>query len=58
MRSGDIIRLELDGTTVTGEARLAQGIGRVREVEVAQDGALVVITDEENGRLVRLTPEG
>ena len=37
---------------------MAQGIGRVREVEVAQDGALVVITDEENGRLVRLTPEG
>lgn len=58
LRSGDIIRLELDGTTVTGEARLAQGIGRVREVKVAQDGALVVITDEENGRLVRLTPEG
>lgn len=58
LRSGDIIRLDIQDGAVTGEARHAQGIGRVREVEVAQDGALMVITDEDSGKLIRITPEG
>ncbi|MDO5706825.1 MAG: PQQ-dependent sugar dehydrogenase, partial [Paracoccus sp. (in: a-proteobacteria)] len=55
MRSGDLIRLTIDGERVTGEARHLQGIGRVREVEVAADGALMIITDHENGQLIRVT---
>ncbi|WP_103173103.1 PQQ-dependent sugar dehydrogenase [Paracoccus sp. SY] len=56
MKSNDLVRLELDGDRVTGEARHLQGIGRVREVEVARDGALMLLTDEDNGRLIRVTP--
>jgi len=58
LRSEDVIRLSIEGGEVTGEARHLRGIGRVREVEVASDGALMVITDHENGQLIRITPEG
>ena len=56
LKSNDLVRLEMDGDRVTGEARHLQGIGRVREVEVARDGALMLLTDEDNGRLIRVTP--
>ncbi|WP_306754857.1 PQQ-dependent sugar dehydrogenase [Paracoccus actinidiae] len=55
LKSNDLVRLEMDGDRVTGEARHLQGIGRVREVEVARDGALMLLTDEDNGRLIRVT---
>ena len=58
LQSSDIIRLRIEDGTVVGESRHAEGIGRVREVEVAQDGSLVVIIDEEDGQMIRLTPEG
>ncbi|MBY5972271.1 PQQ-dependent sugar dehydrogenase [Ferrimonas balearica] len=51
-----LVRLELDGTSVTGEARYLQGQGRVRDVDVAADGAVMILTDADNGELVRLTP--
>ncbi|WP_410216733.1 PQQ-dependent sugar dehydrogenase [Paracoccus sp. (in: a-proteobacteria)] len=57
LRSQDVIRLQIEDGRVVGEDRHLQGIGRVREVEVASDGALMVITDEENGQLIRVTPE-
>lgn len=58
LQSQDIIRLTIEDGRVTGEQRYAEGIGRVREIEVASDGALMVITDHPNGALIRLTPEG
>lgn len=51
-----LVRLELDGTRVTGEARYLQGQGRVRDVDVAQDGSVMILTDATNGKLIRLTP--
>ncbi|MDO5612635.1 MAG: PQQ-dependent sugar dehydrogenase [Paracoccus sp. (in: a-proteobacteria)] len=57
MRSGDLIRLTLDGDRVTGEARYLDGIGRVREVEVAADGALMIITDHADGKLIRVSAD-
>ena len=51
-----LVRLELDGTSVTGEARYLQGQGRVRDVDVAADGAVMILTDADNGELIRLTP--
>ncbi|MGD9966100.1 MAG: PQQ-dependent sugar dehydrogenase [Hyphomonadaceae bacterium] len=51
-----LVRLELDGERVIGEERFALGIGRLRDVTESEDGALWVVTDEDNGRLVRLTP--
>ena len=52
LKSASVVRLKLQGDQVAGEQHLAQGIGRVRDVAVAPDGALMVLTDE--GALVRL----
>lgn len=57
LQSEDLIRLTMEDGRVTGEARHLEGIGRVREVEVASDGAIFLITDHENGALIRVTPE-
>ncbi|MFN4297101.1 MAG: PQQ-dependent sugar dehydrogenase [Brevundimonas sp.] len=50
-----LARLVLDGDRVAGEERLLTGLGeRIRDVAVGDDGAVYVVTDEQNGRLVRL----
>jgi glucose/arabinose dehydrogenase len=51
-----LVRLELNGERVVGEERFELGIGRIRDVVEAPDGALWVVTDEDNGGLYRLTP--
>ncbi|WP_241963360.1 PQQ-dependent sugar dehydrogenase [Paracoccus suum] len=53
--SQSIVRLALEGDKVTGEARDLQGIGRVRDVAVAADGALMLLTDADDGALIRVT---
>ena len=58
LASQALVRLELDGTRVTGEARYLEGMGRVRDVDVAADGAIMVLTDARNGALIRLTQGG
>lgn len=50
-----IVRLKLDGDRVAGEARHLQGIGRVRDIAVADDGALMIVTDEDDGQLIRVS---
>jgi glucose/arabinose dehydrogenase len=52
--SRSLVRLDLDGDTVAGEERLAQGIGRVRDVAIDHDGSILVVIDDENGSLIRL----
>lgn len=50
-----VVRLDLSGDTVVGEERLAEGVGRVRDVAVDRDGAVLFITDEgDASRLMRL----
>lgn len=56
LASQALVRLELDGTRVSGEARYLQGQGRVRDVDVAQDGSVMILTDSRDGTLVRLSP--
>lgn len=56
LQAGALVRLELDGGRVTGEARHLQGIGRVRDVEIAADGSVMVLTDQGSGAMVRVTP--
>ena len=51
-----LVRLDIDGERVTGEERFALGVGRLRDVAESADGALWVVTDEDDGGLVRLTP--
>lgn len=52
-----LVRLTLDGQRITGEARYFQGRWRVRDVRVARDGAVMMLSDESNGALIRVTPE-
>lgn len=52
-----IVRLDIKDGRVAGEARYLQGIGRIRDVDVAQDGSLMILMDSRNGALIRLTPE-
>jgi glucose/arabinose dehydrogenase len=54
--SAALVRLELDGERVVGEERFALGVGRIRDLAESEDGALWIITDESDGRLLRLTP--
>jgi glucose/arabinose dehydrogenase len=52
-----LVRLATEGDRVTGEERLLFGRGvRLRQVVVARDGALLILTDESSGRILRLTP--
>lgn len=52
-----LIRLRLDGERIVGEERLLTGLRqRIRDVRVAADGRVYVLTDAADGRLLRLTP--
>jgi glucose/arabinose dehydrogenase len=52
-----VIRLTIDGNTLKNEERIDMK-RRIRDVLQARDGALLVVTDEKDGALLRLTPEG
>jgi glucose/arabinose dehydrogenase len=53
-----LVRLSTDGDRVTGEERLLFDRRiRMRDVVVAAHGALLVLTDEARGRILRLAPE-
>ena len=52
-----LIRLSLEGDTVVGEERLLEKQSwRIRDVEVGPDGAVYLLTDEDQGRLLKLAP--
>jgi glucose/arabinose dehydrogenase len=57
LADASLIRLTLDGDRVVGEERLLKEIGaRIRDVRVGPDGAVYVLTDEDDGKLLRLDP--
>ena len=50
-------RLVMDGETVVAEEHLLVDRGeRIRDVRVAPDGSVFVLTDEEDGKVLRLAP--
>jgi glucose/arabinose dehydrogenase len=52
-----LVRLERDGDKITKEERLLTGLGeRIRDVRQGPDGALWLLTDNPNGRILRLAP--
>lgn len=55
---GALVRLEIDGDTVTREERLLRNQGRVRDVVEDADGSLLVLIDSAAGSLLRLRPKG
>jgi glucose/arabinose dehydrogenase len=52
-----LARLEVDGNRVVREERLLKGMGqRIRDVRQGPDGYLYLLTDEDDGRVLRLEP--
>ncbi|AUH64939.1 PQQ-dependent sugar dehydrogenase [Paracoccus zhejiangensis] len=50
-----LVRLRLADGKVIGEARHLQDIGRVRDVEVASDGAIMLLIDDPEAPMIRVT---
>lgn len=57
LSSQAVIRLTVDGASVKSEERLDMK-RRIRDVLQVDDGAILAITDEKNGALLRLSPGG
>ncbi|HSH88908.1 MAG TPA: PQQ-dependent sugar dehydrogenase [Ramlibacter sp.] len=56
LKFGYLARLELAQGKVAREHKLFDGIGRVRDVRQGPDGLLYLLTDADNGRLLRVLP--
>jgi glucose/arabinose dehydrogenase len=60
LASTNLVRLSLDGDKVVGEERLLTDLQpkreRIRDVRQGPDGALYLVTDEAQGRLLKLVP--
>ncbi len=57
LSSKALVRLVLDGQTVTHEERIDMG-QRIRNVRQGPGGAVYLLTDQADGEILRLTPEG
>ncbi|MBY0494320.1 MAG: PQQ-dependent sugar dehydrogenase [Cyanobacteria bacterium] len=59
--SRDLVRLTMNGETITGEERLLKDLGpkgeAIRDVRTGPDGAIYLLTDSAQGRLLRLVPK-
>ncbi len=54
---GDVRRVDMEGGVVVGEEILFTEIGaRIRDIQMAPDGSLYILTDSEAGIVVRATP--
>ena len=52
-----LVRLELDGERIISEERLLKNeFGRIRDVRNGPDGYLYLLTDDPDGRVIRLEP--
>jgi glucose/arabinose dehydrogenase len=57
MKDTKLVRLTLENDRVTGEEHLLKHRGqRVRDVRQGPDGALYIVTDQDNGELWKLAP--
>jgi glucose/arabinose dehydrogenase len=55
LAESNLIRLSLRGDDVVGEERLLKDLGaRIRDVRVGRDDAVYVLTDEADGKVLRL----
>ncbi|MDP1558442.1 MAG: PQQ-dependent sugar dehydrogenase [Nitrosomonas sp.] len=51
-----VVRLIVEGERIIGEEQLLKNTVRFRDVAQGLDGALYLLTDEENGKLLKLVP--
>ena len=56
LRPGALVRLALNGDSVTREERYLGDAGRIRDVVQGPDGLLYLLTDEANGRILKVEP--
>ncbi|MCI4566519.1 PQQ-dependent sugar dehydrogenase [Lysobacter sp. CFH 32150] len=57
LAESNLIRLRLEGDRIVGEERLLTDLGeRIRDVRVGSDGNVYVLTDADDGKLLRLEP--
>jgi glucose/arabinose dehydrogenase len=57
LRGRMLVRLSLDGEQVAGEERFLEDVvGRIRDIRQGPDGFLYLLTDESDGKVVRLEP--
>ncbi len=56
LKFGYLDRIELADGKVVREQKLLEGVGRVRDVRQGPDGLLYLLTDEDEGKLVRVVP--
>jgi glucose/arabinose dehydrogenase len=57
LRGTMLVRLTLNGNAVTSEERLLENLHeRIRDVRQGPDGALWLLTDSSNGRVLRVAP--
>jgi glucose/arabinose dehydrogenase len=55
LNSLSLTRLRLDKGRVVGEERLLQDVGRLRDVEVLDNGDVLVLIDADPGQILRVT---
>jgi glucose/arabinose dehydrogenase len=56
--TNDLVRLELNGEKIIGEERLlTERKERIRDVRQGPEGALYLLTDAANGKLLKLSPK-
>ena len=55
LSSHDLVRLVIDGDSVTEEERLPMP-GRIRDVETGPDGAIYLVTDADKGEIWKIVP--
>jgi glucose/arabinose dehydrogenase len=59
MQPGALVRLTVENGRVTKEERHLAELGdRIRDVQQGPDGLLYVVTDEDEGRILRVVPKG
>ena len=55
LKFGQLVRLEIKDDKVSHEERIRIG-SRIRDVKVHPDGSVYLLTDEDNGAILRITP--
>jgi len=51
-----LVRLTLDGRTVKNVENMVQGRGRIRGLRQGPDGFIYVLTEEDDGAVIRIEP--
>jgi glucose/arabinose dehydrogenase len=58
LNPGALVRLRIEDGIVRGEERMLPDLGRIRDVETMPDGSVLVLIDDSDGGIWRVTPQG